>query len=397
MTDFVHLHIHSEYSLLDGACRIKGLVQRAKALGQSAVAITDHGVMYGVIDFYKECKKEGIRPIIGCEVYVAPRSRFDKVYRLDSSPYHLILLCKNEVGYRNLIYMVSRGFTEGFYNKPRIDRDLLKDHHEGLICLSACLAGEVPRALEAGDYQKAREAASWYRDLFGPEDYYIELQDHGIPEQRQILPDLIRLAGELGVGLVATNDAHYLEKEDSRMQFLLTCIQTGHTVNDEQTLEFPTQEFYVKSGDEMAELFRNVPEALSNTVKIAERCNVEFEFGHTKLPLFNAPNGEDNESYFRRMCHEGLLRHYGENPPQEYRDRLEYELSTISRMGYVEYYLIVHDFIHYAKSHGIPVGPGRGSGQHCRLLHRHHQYRPHEVQSPVRALPQSRACFHAGF
>ena len=362
MTDFVHLHIHSEYSLLDGACRIKGLVQRAKALGQSAVAITDHGVMYGVIDFYKECKKEGIRPIIGCEVYVAPRSRFDKVYRLDSSPYHLILLCKNEVGYRNLIYMVSRGFTEGFYNKPRIDRDLLKDHHEGLICLSACLAGEVPRALEAGDYQKAREAAAWYRDLFGPEDYYIELQDHGIPEQRQILPDLIRLAGELGVGLVATNDAHYLEKEDSRMQFLLTCIQTGHTVNDEQTLEFPTQEFYVKSGDEMAELFRNVPEALSNTVKIAERCNVEFEFGHTKLPLFNAPNGEDNESYFRRMCHEGLLRHYGENPPQEYRDRLEYELSTISRMGYVEYYLIVHDFIHYAKSHGIPVGPGRGSG-----------------------------------
>ena len=221
--------------------------------------------MYGVIDFYKECKKEGIRPIIGCEVYVAPRSRFDKVYRLDSSPYHLILLCKNEVGYRNLIYMVSRGFTEGFYNKPRIDRDLLKDHHEGLICLSACLAGEVPRALEAGDYQKAREAAAWYRDLFGPEDYYIELQDHGIPEQRQVLPDLIRLAGELGVGLVATNDAHYLEKEDSRMQFLLTCIQTGHTVGDEQTLEFPTQEFYVKSGDEMAELFRNVPEALSNT------------------------------------------------------------------------------------------------------------------------------------
>ena len=362
MNDFVHLHIHSEYSLLDGACRIKGLVQRAKALGQSAIAITDHGVMYGVIDFYKECKKEGIRPIIGCEVYVAPRTRFDKVYRLDSSPYHLILLCQNEVGYRNLIYMVSRGFTEGFYNKPRIDRDLLKDHHEGLICLSACLAGEIPRHLEAGEYEKAREAALWYRDLFGAENYFIELQNHGIEEQQRILPDLIRLAGEIGVGLVATNDAHYLAKEDSRMQFLLTCIQTGHTVNDEQTLEFPTQEFYVKSGDEMAELFKNVPEAIENTVKIAERCNVEFEFGHTKLPLFNAPNGEDNESYFRRMCHEGLLRHYGENPPQAYRDRLEYELSTISRMGYVEYYLIVHDFIHYAKSHGIPVGPGRGSG-----------------------------------
>ncbi len=362
MNDFVHLHIHSEYSLLDGACRIKGLVQRAKALGQSAIAITDHGVMYGVIDFYKECKKEGIRPIIGCEVYVAPRTRFDKVYRLDSSPYHLILLCQNEVGYRNLIYMVSRGFTEGFYNKPRIDRDLLKDHHEGLICLSACLAGEIPRHLEAGEYEKAREAALWYRDLFGAENYFIELQIHCFEEQQRIVSDLIRLAGEIGVGLVATNDAHYLAKEDSRMQFLLTCIQTGHTVNDEQTLEFPTQEFYVKSGDEMAELFKNVPEAIENTVKIAERCNVEFEFGHTKLPLFNAPNGEDNESYFRRMCQEGLLRHYGETPPQAYRDRLEYELSTISRMGYVEYYLIVHDFIHYAKSHGIPVGPGRGSG-----------------------------------
>ena len=362
MTDFVHLHVHSEYSLLDGACRIKGLVQRARELGQTAVAITDHGVMYGVVDFYKECKKQGVRPIIGCEVYVAPRTRFDKVYRLDSSPYHLILLCENEIGYRNLIYMVSRGFTEGFYNKPRIDRALLEQHHEGLICLSACLAGEIPRALENGNYEEARKAALWYRDLFGPENYFIELQNHGIEEQQRILPELIRLAQEIGVGLVATNDAHYLTREDSRMQFLLTCIQTGHTVNDEQTLEFPTQEFYIKSGEEMARLFAGVPEALANTVRIAERCRVEFEFGQTKLPLFNAPDGEDNESYFRRLCREGLLRHYGENPPQECRDRLEYELSTISRMGYVEYYLIVHDFIRYAKSRGIPVGPGRGSG-----------------------------------
>ena len=301
MTDFVHLHVHSEYSLLDGACRIKGLVQRARELGQTAVAITDHGVMYGVVDFYKECKKQGVRPIIGCEVYVAPRTRFDKVYRLDSSPYHLILLCENEIGYRNLIYMVSRGFTEGFYNKPRIDRALLEQHHEGLICLSACLAGEIPRALENGNYEEARKAALWYRDLFGPENYFIELQNHGIEEQQRILPELIRLAQEIGVGLVATNDAHYLTREDSRMQFLLTCIQTGHTVNDEQTLEFPTQEFYIKSGEEMARLFAGVPEALANTVRIAERCRVEFEFGQTKLPLFNAPDGEDNESYFRRL------------------------------------------------------------------------------------------------
>lgn len=362
MTDFVHLHVHTEYSLLDGACRIKGLVQRAKELGQPACAITDHGVMYGAVDFYKECKKEGINPIIGCEVYVAPRSRFDKVHRLDSAPNHLVLLCKNNEGYKNLIYMVSRGFTEGFYNKPRIDRDLLAEHHEGLICLSACLAGEIPRALMNGSYEEARRTAEWYRDTFGAGNYYIEIQDHGIEEQRRILPDLIRLAKEVGVGLVATNDAHYLTREDSRMQHLLICIQTGKTINDEQSLEFPTEEFYIKSGDEMAALFEGVPEAIENTVKIAERCGVEFEFGKTKLPLFNAPNGEDNEAYFRRMCHEGLLRHYGEAPPQEYRDRLEYELSTISRMGYVEYYLIVHDFIRYARSQGIPVGPGRGSG-----------------------------------
>lgn len=362
MEDFVHLHVHSEYSLLDGACRIKGLVRRAKELGQKAVAVTDHGVMYGAVDFYKECQKEGIRPIIGCEVYVAARSRFDKVHGLDNSPNHLVLLCKDNTGYQNLIHMVSRGFTEGFYNKPRIDHELLSQHHEGLICLSACLAGEIPRALMAGDYGKALETAAWYRDTFGAENYFIELQDHGIEEQKRILPDLIRLSEELGVGLCATNDCHYLTKEDSRMQFILLCIQTGHTVNDEKAMEFPTDEFYLKSGDEMAALFKAVPEAIRNTVRIAERCHVEFEFGKTKLPLFNAPNGEDNKSYFYRLCEEGLLRRYGEDPPKSYRERLHYELDVISRMGYVEYYLIVHDFIRYARSQGIPVGPGRGSG-----------------------------------
>ena len=362
MTDFVHLHVHTEYSLLDGACRIRELVSRAKELGQEAVAITDHGVMYGVIDFYKEAKKQGIRPIIGCEAYVAPRSRFDKVSKVDNKPYHLVLLCQNNTGYQNLIYLISRGFTEGFYSKPRLDRELLEGHTEGLICLSACLAGEVPRALLEGNYEKAREAALWYAQAFGPDNYFIEIQNHGIREQLEILPDLIRLSRETGIGLVATNDAHYLTREDHQLQNLLVCIQTGHTIHDEMTLEFPTQEFYIKSGDEMAELFSKTPEALENTVKIARRCQVEFEFGKTKLPLYIAPGGEDNQSYFQRLCREGLYRHYGPHPDPAVEQRLEYELGVITRMGYVDYYLIVFDFINYAKSVGIPVGPGRGSG-----------------------------------
>ncbi len=362
MTDFVHLHVHTEYSLLDGACRIKELVARAKELGQQAVAITDHGVMYGVIDFYKEALKQGVKPIIGCEVYVAPRSRFDKVNKIDNKPYHLILLCKNNTGYQNLIYLVSRGFTEGFYSKPRIDRELLEGHTEGLICLSACLGGEIPRALSEGNYQKAKEAATWYRDLFGARDYYIEVQNHGMREQMEILPDMVKLSEELGVGLVATNDAHYLTKEDHQLQNLLICIQTGHTVHDEVQLEFPTQEFYLKSGDEMAQTFAKMPSAISNTCEIAKRCDVTFEFGNTKLPLFVAPNGEDNVDYFNRLCKEGLHRHYGQNPDSAIVQRLEYELGVITRMGYVNYYLIVFDFINYAKSVGIPVGPGRGSG-----------------------------------
>ncbi len=362
MTDFVHLHVHTEYSLLDGACRIKELVARAKELGQEAVAITDHGVMYGVVDFYKEAKKQGIRPIIGCEAYVAPRSRFDKVSKVDVKPYHLVLLCENNIGYQNLIYLISRGFTEGFYSKPRLDRELLEGHTEGLICLSACLAGEIPRALMEGSYEKAKETALWYAQLFGRDNYFIEIQNHGIREQLEILPDLIRLSEETGIGLVATNDAHYLTKEDHQLQNLLVCIQTGHTIHDEMTLEFPTQEFYIKSGDEMAQLFSQAPGALENTVKIARRCQVEFEFGKTKLPLFIAPGGEDNQSYFERLCREGLHRHYGASPDPAIQQRLDYELGVITRMGYVDYYLIVFDFINYAKSVGIPVGPGRGSG-----------------------------------
>ncbi len=362
MTDFVHLHVHSEYSLLDGACKINELVVRAKELGQEAVAITDHGVMYGAVDFYKAAQKAGVKPIIGCEVYVAPRGRADRDPQKDKRPYHLVLLCKDNIGYQNLCWLVSRAYTEGFYFKPRIDRELLPGHTEGLICLSACLAGEVPRALSTGEYQKAKEAAVWYRDLFGPENYFIEVQDHGIEEQLRILPQLVKLSQELGVGLVATNDTHYLKKEDHSLQHLLLCIQTGHTVDEEMALEFPTQEFYLKSGDEMAKLFQSIPSAIQNTVEIARRCQVNFEFGQTKLPKFEAPNGEDNLEYFLRLCREGFVRRYGENAPPEYRERLEYETSVIHKMGYVNYYLIVHDFINYARSRDIPVGPGRGSG-----------------------------------
>ena len=359
--NFTHLHLHTEYSLLDGACRIEGLMQRVKALGQTAVAITDHGVMYGCVDFYKAAKKAGVKPIIGCEVYVATRTRFDKVNRIDGSN-HLVLLCKNETGYKNLIKMVSAGFTEGFYNKPRVDHELLEEYHEGLICLSACLAGEIPQALLAGDYEKAKNLARYYEDLFGKGNYYIEIQDHGLDEQRTVLPLLVRLSRETGIPLVATNDAHYLEKEDSRMQHILICIQTNKTVNDDDVLEFGTDEFYVKSTDEMYELFSAWPEACENTNRIAEMCSFDFEFGVTKLPYFVAPDGMDNKEYFVKLCRDGLLRRYGADVPEDIRARLDYEISIIDRMGYINYYLIVFDFINFAKSQGIPVGPGRGSG-----------------------------------
>ena len=358
---FVHLHIHTEYSLLDGACRIDQLMDRVKECGQTAIACTDHGVMYGCVQFYKAAKKAGIKPIIGCEVYVATRTRFDKVNKIDGNN-HLILLCKNETGYKNLIKMVSAAFVEGFYSKPRIDKELLEKYHEGLICLSACLAGEVPQAILAGDYERAKAAALWYRDLFGEGNYYIELQDHGLEEDNTVLPQLIKLARETGIPMAATNDSHYLRKEDAKMQGILLCIQTGKTIQDADKMEFQTDEFYVKTTDEMYELFSMVPEACENTAKIAEQCNFDFDFGHTKIPYYKAPNGMDNQAFFEKLCWEGLERRYGPNVPQANKDRLEYEIGVVKKMGYTNYYLIVWDYVNYAKSQGIPVGPGRGSG-----------------------------------
>ena len=359
---FTHLHLHTEYSLLDGACRIGSLMDRVKELGQDSVAITDHGVMYGAVDFYKAAKEKGVKPIIGCECYVAQRTRHDKVHGLDSERYHLVLLCKNNKGYENLIKMVSLGFTEGFYTKPRIDRELLQKHHEGLIALSACLAGEIPQLLLKGEYEKAKETALWYRDLFGEGNYYLEVQNHGLREELDIFSDIVRLSRETGIPLVATNDAHYIKKEDSSVQQVLICIQTNHVLGEETGLEFSTDEFYVKSEEEMLELFSAVPEAIENTKKIADMCNVEFEFGNTKLPHFEVPNNMDHFEYFKNQCFYGLSMHKGDNPPQKYIDRLNYELEVINKMGYVDYFLIVHDFIRYAKSKNIPVGPGRGSG-----------------------------------
>ncbi len=361
-SDFVHLHLHTEYSLLDGACRIDRLMGRVKELGQTAVAITDHGVMYGCLDFYKAAKKNGIKPIIGCEVYVARRKRTDKVHRLDSSSYHLVLLCKNETGYKNLIKMISIANEDGFYVKPRVDRELLERYHEGLIALSACLAGEIPQALLSGDYEQAVETALYYKNLFGEGNYYIELQDHGIDEQREILPSLIRLARENDIPLAATNDCHYIDKEDSVMQHALICVQTNHTFDDDDVLEFKTDNFYVRSTREMAELFAAVPDAVTNTALIAEQCSFDFEFGVTKLPYFENDEGIDNRAYFKKLCAEGIVRRYGPDVPKEYLERLEYEMAVIERMGYIDYFLIVWDFVNFAKKHDIPVGPGRGSG-----------------------------------
>ncbi len=359
---FAHLHLHTEYSLLDGACRINRLIDRVAELGQNAVAITDHGVMYGVVDFYKAAKEKGIKPIIGCECYVAPRSRLDKVHGLDSQRYHLVLLCKDNTGYQNLIAMVSKSWTEGFYVKPRIDRELLEKHHDGLIALSGCLAGEIPQALMRGDYDYAKKTAEYYRDLFGKDNYFIEVQNHGLSEQLQIIPDLIRLSKETGISLVATNDAHYINKEDSSIQQILICIQTNHVLGEATGLEFSTEEFYLKSEFEMLSAFENLSDAVYNTQLIADRCNVEFEFGNTKLPHFEIPNEMDHFEYFKNQCFYGLCRLKGDNPPEAYIKRLNYELEIINRMGYVDYFLIVHDFIRYAKSSKIPVGPGRGSG-----------------------------------
>lgn len=361
MTDFVHLHLHTEYSLLDGCCRIGSLFDAVKARGQKAVAVTDHGVMYGAVNFFKAAKAAGVKPIIGCEVYVAPRSRTDKQRALDSEYTHLVLLCKNETGYKNLIKMVSLGFTEGFYTRPRIDKELLKEHSEGLIALSACLAGEVPRLLTAGDYEAAKKVAIWYNEVFGKDNYYIELQDHSLMEQKRILPDLVRISKETGIPLVATNDVHYIEKEDAKTQKILLCLQTGKKLGEENALEFKTDEFYLKSGDEMAGLFSRFEGAIENTVKIADMCNFEFEFGNIKLPLFDIGD-QDHALYLKEKCYKGMYELYGEEEIDAAKERLDFELKVVDEMGYTDYYLIVHDFVMYAKNKGIPVGPGRGSG-----------------------------------
>ena len=358
---FVHLHLHSEYSLLDGACRIDGLMDRVKELGQTAVAITDHGVMYGCIDFYKAAKAAGVKPIIGCEVYVARRGMTDRVHGQDNDPYHLVLLCQNRTGYENLCYLVSEAFIHGFYGKPRVDLELLSQHHEGLIALSACLAGAVPQYLMREDYEGAKEYALKLSEIFGEGNFYLELQDHGIDEQRPVNQGVQRLARETGLPLVVTNDAHYLRRADAKMQDVLLCIQTGKTVDDQNRMKFQTEEFYVKSEEELKELFPGLEEAFENTAKIADRCNLEFTFHEYHLPAFPVPEGYTNEGYFRELCYNGFRERYPD-PPKEYADRLEYEIGVISSMGYVNYYLIVWDFIRYAKEQGIPVGPGRGSG-----------------------------------
>jgi len=358
---FTHLHVHTEYSLLDGACRTEQLVLRAKELNMQSLAITDHGNMYGAVDFYKACKKHGIKPIIGCEVYVAPRTRFDKEKVLDKEYNHLILLCENETGYRNLIKLVSLAFTEGYYYKPRVDRDLLEKYHDGLICLSACLAGEIPQLLLSRDYDGAKRAAMWYRDIFGTDNYFLELQNHGLAEQKIVNDGLKRISAETGIPLAATNDVHYIEKQDSRLQQVLICIATNHVLGEDTGLEFHSEEFYLKSEQEMLEAFNDIPEAVSNTQLVADRCCFDFEFGNTKLPYYETPNQMNHFEYFRKCCYEGLRQRYT-NPPQEYIERLEYELETVNKMGYTDYYLIVADFVSFAKKSGIPVGPGRGSG-----------------------------------
>ena len=357
---FVHLHVHTEFSLLDGACRIDQIAKKAKALGQTALAVTDHGVMYGAVAFYKACLAEGIKPIIGCEVYVAPRSRTEKEFGLDNDYSHLILLCENETGYRNLCYLVSAGFTEGFYIKPRIDWPLLHEHAEGLICLSGCLAGAIPQALIHNDYAAARAKALELRELFGPERFYLELQDHGIVQERQAAQGLIRLSKETGIPLALTNDAHYIEQEDAYYQDVLMCIQTGKTVDEPNRMRFETREFYLKSEEQMRALFPEYPEAADNTVKIAERCRYDFEFGHYHLPRFRLPQGEtDSFAYLQRLCERGFQERFADRP--EVHKQLDYELKVIREMGFVDYFLIVSDFIGYAKRNGIPVGPGRGS------------------------------------
>ena len=357
---FTHLHVHTEYSLLDGSNKIKELVARTKELGMDSVAITDHGVMYGVIDFYRAAKAAGIRPIIGCEVYVAPNSRFDKGGQQDNKYNHLVLLAENNTGYHNLMKLVSRGFTEGFYYKPRVDMEVLRQYHEGIIALSACLAGIVPEYIQKGLYEEAKLKALELESVFGKGNFFLELQDHGIPAQKTVNNSLLRMSQETGIELVATNDIHYTYAEDEKPHDILLCIQTGKKVADEDRMRYEGGQYYVKSEEEMKKLFPYAKQACENTHKIANRCHVEIEFGKYKLPEFPVPEGYDAWSYLNKLTWDGLTQRY-EKPDESLKKRLEYELSTIKNMGFVDYFLIVWDFIHYAKSHGIAVGPGRGS------------------------------------
>ena len=365
---FVHLHVHTEYSLLDGSNKIKEYVARVKELGMNSAAITDHGVMYGVIDFYRAAKEAGIKPILGCEVYVAPNSRFDK----ESSGgeeryYHLVLLAENNTGYDNLVKIVSKGFTEGYYYKPRVDMEVLNQYHEGIIALSACLAGEVQTYITKRMPDEARKAARKYEACFGKGNYFLELQDHGIPEQRLVNTELLRMSKELDIPLVATNDVHYTYAEDAEPHDILLCLQTGKKLADEDRMRYEGGQYFVKSEEEMKGLFPYAWEAVENTQLIADRCNVEIKFGETKLPHYEVPEGYDSWTYLNKLCDDGLAERYGDGSQpagatgQTLRERLDYELGVIKRMGYVDYFLIVWDFINYAKSNGIPVGPGRGS------------------------------------
>ena len=359
MKDFVHLHLHTEYSLLDGACRIKDVAKRAKELGMHSLAVTDHGSMYGVIEFYKACKKEGIKPILGCEVYTAHRTYLDKDPRQDSEQGHLILLAKNNTGYKNLMKLVSKAYIEGFYYKPRIDYKLLEEYHEGLICLSACIGGDIPQMLLNGDYKGARELALNINRIMGDGNFYLELQYNNIEEQKIVNSELVKLSEETGIPLIATNDIHYINREDARAQEILICIQTGKTINDADRLKFETDEFYLKSPEEMWEHFKAYPEALLNTVRVAESCNVEINFNELHLPKYEVPEGTTPFDYLRSQCIKGFHKRYSRN--SELLERLEYELAVIEQMGYVDYFLIVWDFIKYARDNGIMVGPGRGS------------------------------------
>ena len=360
MDSFVHLHSHTEYSLFDGTCRIKELVSYVKELGQTAIAITDHGVMYGAVYLYKECLKQGIKPIIGCEIYVTAGSRFIKDADKKEKLAHLILLAENNTGYKNIIKICSKSWTEGYYHKPRADHDLLLKYHEGIIALSACIGGELPQAVLKGDLEQARKIIRFYMDTFGKDNYFIELQNHGLSEEAAVRPVLAELAKEYGLGLVATNDFHYTRKKDAGSQEIKLCISTGNTMDDPGRFRFANEEFYCKSGEEMKALLGNFPGAIENTARIAERCNVTFTFGKHKLPSFTVPEGETAVTYLRRLCEEALPERYPNYGNKE-KERLDYELGVINQMGFADYFLIVMDFIQYAKTHGIPIGPGRGS------------------------------------